>query len=177
MQTSPGSYCFSSQSRHADLRCFSFSMPKRKLAMLSADICWLLLLQQPEDMRCGMQISLDCYRFSSPNSSDALCRYPLTAIVSAVADICYLLLFQQSKVEQCSAHISSGSSCFSKSECIAHRSAGCYCFSRFKPTNALYRHPLAATKIEPCFLQASFGCYCFSEPMSTDAVHTSSSCF
>ena len=100
-------------------------------ALLCADVCGLLLFQRSEVERCSVQMSADCYCFSNPRLSAALCRCLRTAIVSAVrsrallrAHVCGLLLFQRSDLERC----------------FVQMSADCYCFSGPNSSVALCRY-------------------------------------
>ena len=148
-------YCFSGpKSRVALCRCLRTAIVSagRSRALLCADVCGLLLFQRSEVERCSLLMSADCYCFSGPKSSVALCRCLRTAIVSAVrsrallcADVCGLLLVQLSGIERCSVQMS----------------ADCYCFSCPKSSVALCRCPRT--------VQMSADCYCFSCPKSSVA--------
>ena len=115
-------------------------------ALLCAHVCGQLLRSEIEC--CSVHMSADCYCFSGPKSSIALCRCLRTAIVSAVrhrallcADACGLLLFQLSDIERCSLQMC-GLLLFQRSEverCAVLISADCYCFSSPKSSIALRR--------------------------------------
>ena len=106
-------YCFSGpKSRVALCRCLRTAIVSagRSRALLCADVCGLLLFQLSEVERCAVQMSADCYCFSSPKSSIALRRCLRTAIALAVE--CWtligrkfyrLLLFQQSPLHHLSS--------------------------------------------------------------------------
>ena len=106
-------YCFSGpKSRVALCRCLRTAIVSavRSRTSLCADVCGLLLFQLSEVERCAVQMSADCYCFSSPKSSIALRRCLRTAIALAVE--CWtligrkfyrLLLFQQSPLHHLSS--------------------------------------------------------------------------
>ena len=144
----------------------------RNQALLCADVCGLLLFQRSDIERCSVRMPADCYCFSCPTSSVALCRYAdcycfsglkssvalcsylRTAIVSAVrnrallcADVCGLLLFQRSEIERCFV-----SAVRSRQLLCAHV-CGLLLFQR--------------SEIERCALLMSADCYCFSGPKSS----------
>ena len=143
-------YCFSCPTSSVALcRCLRTAIVSavRTRALLCADVCGLLLFQQPEVERCSMQMSADCYCFSRPTLSVALCRRLRTAIVSAIqsrallsADVCGLLLFQRSRALLCADVC--GLLLFQRSDverCSVQMSADCYCFSGPNSSVALCR--------------------------------------
>ena len=160
VQMSADCYCFSNPNSSVALcRCLRTAIVSavRGRALLCADVCGLLLFQQSEVQRCSVQMCADCYCFSGPTSSVALCRCLRTAIVSAVrsraslcADVCGLLLFQLSEVERCAVQMS----------------ADCYCFSGPKSSVALFQR----SEVASCSVHMSADCYCFSGPKSSVAL-------
>ena len=151
MLVSVDCYCFSSR-KSSEALCthllVAIVSASRNQARLCTSIFWLLLVQQCELERCSVHASSDCYCFSSLKSSHALCRHPLTAIVSAVlrramlcADIFWLLLLQQPEVERA----------------FVTASSRCYCFSSSKTTDTP-----CLPEVERAFVPASSRCYCFS---------------
>ena len=115
-------YCFSGpKSRVALCRCLRTAIVSagRSRALLCADVCGLLLFQRSEVEHRFVQMSADCYCFSCPESSVALCRCLRTAIVSAVQSRALLV------------------SAVRNQACSVQMSADCYCFSGPKSSIAL----------------------------------------
>ena len=168
-------YCFSGpKSRVALCRCLRTAIVSagRSRALLCADVCGLLLFQRSEVAHCSVQMSADCYCFSCPESSVALCRCLRTAIVSAVqsralrcADVmrCGLLLFQQAEIEHCSVQMSALCRCLRTAIVSAVRNRAFLC------ADVCGLLLFQRSEVARCAVQMSADCYCFSCPKSSVA--------
>ena len=141
------------------------------------------MFQQFAVEHCSVHMPADCYCFSRPKSSVALCRCLRTAIVSWAAivsavqnrallchDICELLVFQQTDVER-ALQISADRRplLFQQSvneRCSMQMSAECYCFSN--PSMSVLCADVCGlllfqrSVVEHCSVEMSADCYCFS---------------